>query len=338
MQELHVTPSDYHYDYGPILSYNCLFNFILGARGVGKTYGAKKLTLKKFIKNGDEFIYLRRYKSEFDHGKNKTFFDAIIKNDEFPNRELTVDGDHYYLDGVRCGSAIPLSTSRGLKSMDFSKVKYIIFDEFIISNNSRTKYLPDEVSVFLDFYETVARDRDVIVLFLSNTVTIVNPYFLYFNLHPQRGKIIAKNDIAVELNLNDRYTEHKQNTRFGKLTKGSEYADYAYLNEFYEDTPDFIGSMPAGCQYSFTAIFNGREFGFWIDHNEGYMYMNNRVDPYAIRYAFTHLDFVEGSTLVRSWIASERLMAVREYFNYGRVRFETHDTKNAFMQIMQKIR
>ena len=53
-----------YYDYGPVLSRNAVFNMIMGARGLGKTYGAKKLVIKEFINHGNQFIYLRRYKEE----------------------------------------------------------------------------------------------------------------------------------------------------------------------------------------------------------------------------------------------------------------------------------
>ena len=34
------------------LSYNALFNFVVGSRGCGKTYGFKKWAAEDFIKNG----------------------------------------------------------------------------------------------------------------------------------------------------------------------------------------------------------------------------------------------------------------------------------------------
>ena len=37
------------YDYSKVLSYNAMFNFIIGERGVGKTYGAKKYAINRFI-------------------------------------------------------------------------------------------------------------------------------------------------------------------------------------------------------------------------------------------------------------------------------------------------
>ena len=48
------------------LSYNALFNFVVGSRGCGKTYGFKKWAAEDFIKNGNQFIYIRRYKTEMN--------------------------------------------------------------------------------------------------------------------------------------------------------------------------------------------------------------------------------------------------------------------------------
>lgn len=39
-----------YYDYHKILSYNALLNILIGERGVGKTYGATKLVINKFLK------------------------------------------------------------------------------------------------------------------------------------------------------------------------------------------------------------------------------------------------------------------------------------------------
>ena len=53
-----------YYDYGPVLSRNALFSFVVGGRGLGKTYGFKHWAIRDWIRSGSEFVYLRRYKSE----------------------------------------------------------------------------------------------------------------------------------------------------------------------------------------------------------------------------------------------------------------------------------
>ena len=47
-----------------IMSYTASWTFILGGRGIGKTYGIFKKFIKDFKRNGTQFVYLRRYKEE----------------------------------------------------------------------------------------------------------------------------------------------------------------------------------------------------------------------------------------------------------------------------------
>ena len=67
-----------YYNFNRIRSYDALFNFILSGRGFGKTYNAKKMVIKNFLKKGEQFIYCRRYKTELQD--IKLFFDDILKS------------------------------------------------------------------------------------------------------------------------------------------------------------------------------------------------------------------------------------------------------------------
>ena len=172
-----------YYSYSRILSYNAFLNFLIGERGVGKTYGAGKFVTKEFIKKGHyQFVYLRRYKSDLKKS-TPTFFNSLVTNNEFPEHKLETKGNSFYIDENLAGYAITLSTAQDLKSANFDKVKYIIFDEFIIDEGVKKYYLSNEVEVFLNILETIARTRDIRVFLLGNAGNLItNPYFLYFGL------------------------------------------------------------------------------------------------------------------------------------------------------------
>lgn len=103
-----------YYDYHKILSYNALLNFLIGERGVGKTYGASKMVTNKFIKKGEQFAYLRRYKPELKKAVPH-FFEALQNNNEFEGHTLSAKADKFYCDGEVCGFAMTLSTAQDLK-------------------------------------------------------------------------------------------------------------------------------------------------------------------------------------------------------------------------------
>ena len=53
-----------YYDIGRLLSYTELYKIAVGQRGNGKTFQAKLQGVKKFLKTGYQFMYVRRYKTE----------------------------------------------------------------------------------------------------------------------------------------------------------------------------------------------------------------------------------------------------------------------------------
>ena len=125
--------------------------FVIGERGCGKTFNAKVAMLKKFLKTGEQFIYLRRYKTELDTSL-ATFWNDLQSHDYFKDHSLKVKKSklltEFTCDGKVCGYAVPLSTSNILKSTAFPKVKTIIFDEFILDGASGTyHYLKNEVTM-----------------------------------------------------------------------------------------------------------------------------------------------------------------------------------------------
>ncbi len=88
------------YNYQKLLSYDAKINFIIGERGVGKSYGAKKYVVNHFLKKNKEFVYIRRYKTELEEAlfkdKKPIFFDQIKK--EFPDTKLTNTKEVFKVD------------------------------------------------------------------------------------------------------------------------------------------------------------------------------------------------------------------------------------------------
>jgi hypothetical protein len=231
---------DIFYNGNEALTHNKLFNFIVSNRGAGKTYWFKLWAIKDFLKNGSQFIYLRRFKEEIKElKKENTFFKDIIKNNEFPNTKFNIKGDIIYIDDKEAGRFVPLSTALLIKSTPLPYVNKIGYDEFII-DKSYYHYLHNEVMSFLEFYETVTRLRwdfeenkeinSVRVFFLSNAITSTNPYFLFFKLNtPNTNKRFHHfkfgntEDILVEYPQNHDFVELKKKTRFAQMMAGSEY-------------------------------------------------------------------------------------------------------------------
>lgn len=311
-------------------SYNCLFNFIVGARGVGKTYGCKKAAIIKFLKSGKQFVYVRRFEKELK--KCNKFFDDISV--EFPDHEFSVSKRTFIIDGKEAGTALALSTSKIEKSTPFPNVDTIIFDEFILDKGYH-HYLPDEVTNFLELYSTVARMRDVKVWFISNALTMTNPYFLYFNIKMPYGKdIAAKDDILIQVIQNEEYAQEAASTRFGKIIAGTQYANYAFDNKFLRDDFTFIEKKTGKSRYQYAIKFKGEIYGVWIDYEVGKQFISKDYDKNGkIVFTLVMDDHTPNTMLLKG---NKTLISVllNNYKN-GLVRFESINIKNMMLEVIK---
>ena len=167
-----------NWDY--IMNQGASFYSVTGARGVGKTYGLFKWCLEQ----GKKFIYLRRLKSQLDQ---------CARTDGNPFKKINTDtgrniqpksagGNILFRDGENLVAVgVALSTVANVRGIDFSDYDVIVFDEAIASEGERP--IPKEFNAFLNFYETVNRNRElsgdkpVQAVLLGNANRLTNPYF-----------------------------------------------------------------------------------------------------------------------------------------------------------------
>lgn len=341
---------DFWYSFNQIRSYNALFNFIILSRGLGKTYGFKKFAISEAIEGRGTFLYLRRTDVELQDSMD-TFLKDVGK--EFPQYtfrirknvlEYTIedpDAEGEYLQPwEEIGYFAYLSNARRKKSVSYETVKYIAYDEFLIPpNEPRASYLPDEAMVFLDFYETVARMRDVQVFFLSNAMSTVNPYFLHFGLLlPKNKKGIKRlgEDIVIEYHDNEDYRKAKEQTRFGRMVADTRFGDYAFGNEFINEDSDFIMKKTPHSIYQFNLTIEGKTYAVYCDTREQKIFISNNVDRnFFLEYRFKEAG--KGGLVFKSRRSNRRIDDLVTNFEYGNVYFENQTIKQEMIRFFERI-
>jgi hypothetical protein len=328
------------YDINQTLSHNCLFNFILGNRGAGKTYGALCKGIQNYIKKGEQFVYLRRYDTEVEKVKDN-LLDAIIVNEEFPGHEFSCKGECYYLDGEIMGYAIALTQADYFKSRPFPKVTLIIYDEFIIKVGGTKRYLPNEVEKFLDLFETIARKRDnVTAFFLANNISFVNPYTTYFNLSlPYNSSFTKrKNLVLLQLFADADFIEEKKKTRFGQLVSGTKYGDYAIDNKSLVDNRQFIEKKTGIYKYLFCYKYMEVIYGVWRSFEKGKIIISddyNNDDKHC--YSLTLDDHTPNTMLITTINKAPFFKTLIDNYKLGNVYFENQRIKSAFYSVIKLI-
>ncbi len=332
-----------YYDYDKLLSRtDWIFSFIITERGLGKTFGAKVAMLQKFLKNGEQFIYVRRYKTELDSSLS-TFWSDIQNNGFFEDYDLKVVKSKlltkFTCNGKVCGYAVPLSTSNILKSTAFPKVKYIVYDEFLLWTGGSYRYLKNEVNAFLDLYETTFRLREGKAIFLGNAInTYANPFFAYFDLDlPYGGEFRSFHDgaILVQYARNNAYRNVKKKTKFGKLISGCDYGKYAIDNQDIMVSNMFIAKRPEKAYFMSMLIINGTKLGLWVGR-DGYYYLSEKYDPNTtMKFVFDYTDHTD-STIFTNARQNMHLHACVEAYKHGFLRFETEKVKGTVISLLNK--
>lgn len=333
-----------YYNFNRLYSYNATYNFCVGGRGLGKTYGAKKQVIKNYIRRGEMFIYLRRYKTELV--SRQTFFADIAH--EFPKHDFRIHGnlaqialmatrDTKNRDWQTMGYFISLSTAQSMKSVAFPKVTTIIFDEFIIEKGN-IQYLPSEADVFNNFYSTVDRYQDKTkVLFLANSVSIMNPYFLKYEIAPdQENEFVVRSDgfIVAHFPDSEKFANSVYETNFGRFIKDTDYAEYAVSNTFMDNHDNLINPKDSNARYMFTLETKNGKFSVWFNMFTSEYTVQEKLPKQQLLFTIVPERMDSDKTLMT--FNDKPMQYLRTAFRNARVTFDKPQTRNTFIEIFAR--
>lgn len=325
-----------YYNPSKLMSYNRILSFIIGARGLGKTYGFKKFAINRFLKHGEQFIYLRRYKSDITGVEQ--FFDTVAN--EFPDATFRIRGRELIINDELAGWIMPLSSWQSIKSREFPLVKTIIYDEFMLEKSSKQRYMDEEPKALMNFIDTVARNRsDVRCYCLSNAVSIINPYFVYFGILPDiKKRYNAYQSVVVEIPDSVDFSAMRAQTKFGQLIEGTDYGRFSLGNEFVNDTTVFIEKRSKQSKYKFSVIYKGMQMGVWVDVDAGIMFLSNDYDPSdKTIYALMSEDMKENTMLLTGWKQNFHLLKMVGAFKKGFLRFDNQVVRSTAYEMFKKM-
>lgn len=360
-----------YYDYRTIDSYSeSWIRIICGARGLGKTFGAKLKGTKKALRaklvmlNGEwnaseQFIYVRRTLEEIMAAK-RTFFSDMAKF--FPNHDFRVVGtagyaarritrksgeeDAAFKKRVKARKWFiichfkALSVAQQEKGTSFPFVTMIMYDEFIIEKSSQTSYLKSEVEALINFYSTVDRADDRVTLYmLSNSVSIMNPYFMYWKIRPDQLPEISSHsegDIIAHFPDSELYRQSIFETRFGKFIKRTmpEYADYAVGNEFKDSHDILVKDKTSTAKYKYTVETSEGSFAVWYDMKTGTHFIRAPLPGNQRILTLVPEKMDKGKLLVT--VSEPVLKGLKASFNRGSMYFDAPETRNAFVPIFDR--
>lgn len=329
-----------------LLSYGRPLNFTIGSRSIGKSTGWAIKLIKDFMEKGRMFIYVRRTQDETQLTAPGYFDNAvdILRGFGYDIKDFYYQGEKYYLNGELCGFAIPLSLQQKYKSANYSRVFYILYDEFMVMPGG-SRYLGGatnasfEVEAMTSLYQTVDRGigrafrNETIIIFVGNAGTFFNPFFINYGvdrfLRPDTKYLAPKGQIYVlEMTTETEATKDIKQSN-GYLMSSEKTKAYAYDNAFADLSGDaFIVKDPKGSRNRLCNLsYEGHKYGVYMYPEAGYLYINHREADGLQTIALTTDDHRPNYLMIKSWHGHPVTNLIKQMYDLGSIRFSDYKCK-----------
>lgn len=344
------------YDWNKTLSYDADVTMVVGARGIGKTYGLRLQFIRDYLKDGYRFVELVRHKNELSDFAI-SYFDKIQENNEFPDYEFKTTSRQAFIakkvdEGEKpnwelIGYFGALTEAQAMKKRTYSKVRRMLLDESIIDKrlDRYHNYISNEFSVLANIVDSVSRERAdegkdgrLRVYLLGNACDLLNPYFAAYGINeePKVGFSWHKNKtMLLHYVKDDDYGKSKtKDTVAGRMLQDTIDEVVASNNEFIKISNDFVYKKPKNAKFYFGVVYKDLKFGIWADFNEGYYYVTNKIPNNAEPiYALTASDNKVNYIMAKR--AEGVLRGFIDLYYYGIIRYETAYIKERFIEVLK---
>lgn len=347
------------YNWEKTLSYDADFTLVVGARGVGKTYGLRKQFISDYAKDGSHFVEIVRHAEQLkgDERIQNGYFDKLAEDHDIRDKWI------FKTEGVRAfiapkcaedekpawdllGYFVALTQANKLKQRTFTKVRRVLFDEALIDPllAQYQRYLTGEFALLLSVVDTVSRERKGAkgirprIYALGNAVDLLNPYFVEMGVGDKpkqgyrwyKGKTMLLHYVESAEYSRDKATD----TVVGRLSAGSESAQANIANEFIRHDADLFGKKPARADFSFGIFHKKRKYGVWLDITDGYYYINRQIPKNTSRpiYALTVDD--ERPNYIQASRMQKSLKGFVDLYYMGVLKYENEAVRNGFLEAL----
>lgn len=320
-------------------------------RNAGKTTYFNRYAFNRYVKHKEKFIVLVRFSYELNGIEDRFFKD--IRELFFPLLTMTsepvVKGKFRELyiapNGQPelkecCGYAIAINDANVLKNYAhfFSDAMRIIFDEFQSESN---KYCSEEVKKFRSIHTSIARGRGKQVRYLpvfmmSNTVSIINPYFVAMGISNRitaNSKFIRGNGFILECGFNESASKANLESAFNSAFVDDSYTAYSAQNVYLNDNNSFVENVKGKSVYICTLKYEGNYYAIRSFDEQGIIYCDHNADlTYPTSVCVTTEDHQINYVMLKN--NDILLIKLRDLFNKGCFRFKDLICKDCVLKAL----
>ena len=323
---------NFWYSYKRIMSFGTHHISVIGARGIGKTYGALGFCIDRWNSHKEEFVWCRDTEEALkelraNHGYQ--LFGKISKDKKYKIDTYDIRNDVIYVNEEPCGRLMSLSTFYKYKGSTFI-IRNFVIDEFVpeigqVVRGNRRRAVQNVI-------ESVLRlQGDYKIIFLANALNKYDPIMKIFDVDINQGFGIYVNretDCAVHYaDSSEEYKEAHRSSAAGKLSKdsGKEYNENIFI-----DTDIYYHSLPPKIRVWYVVhSLDGTAFRIACKDDMLYCYLDtDRMSYQKLRFC-TRKEVVSKDIKLISQPMKKSLLT---FYNNGRLLFEDGFVRNLFLE------
>lgn len=326
--------------------------FVLGAKGIGKTFGLRKICVDRFIKHGELFCEICRTNAERDE-VSKGYFDKLQNAGFFADYVFRTEKACGYIAPIppegekpmwrMCCYFVSLTNFQREKKRTFVKPKRFIYDEAVIDVKDRYhRYLKDEYLILANLLDSISRqqpgeDYQYYLYLLGNAVDLTCPLLRYSGINkiPKFGFSYYK-DKTVLLHYVEPWDadERKTRTLVGRMLDGHDESKIIFDNEFKDVTGREVMRKTPNAQYKFGIKWGFMQYGIWIDSKAGLWFVTSKIPKGSkSTYTLTKRDSSVNYQMIQK--ANPLMKLVSEVYYIGGLRYESAHLRESFFEILE---
>lgn len=329
-----------YYNYQKLDSFGTHIEAVIGARGIGKTFGAKKKCCKAARYDGKHFAWVRDTESACDKiraNNGADFFKDLARYwrpNFFDLSKCYIKQDVIFINGIYAGKLLALSTYYNNKGNVFDDIDIVVLDEFIpekIQSNRGSR-----ARQFLNTIESIGRTRtDFKIILLANSLDLADDILDIFDLKITGFGYYLNRDkdacIHYAPNNPDFDIKHAKSIA-GKLIKGTQFEDQIINNKFDTDDIKFFEKRPP--KATFMCIMHN-EFGCCrLYEKNNTIYVDRDLDP-TWRKDLRYVKDIRDVSPYRKLMPKQHIENFKKYFEHGRVEFRNATLRKVFIEFIR---
>lgn len=310
----------------------------------GKTTYFGRLCINRFLDKGEKFGLLYRYNYELDDIVEKFYKD--LGSLFFPNYTMTskrrASGtfQELFLNDKSCGYGLSLNNADQIKKYShlFSDIQRMIFDEFQSETNH---YCERETEKFISVHTSIARGqgkqvRYVPVYMLSNTVSIINPYYVEMEISSRLKddtKFLRGDGFVLEQGYIESASIEQKKSGFNRAFSKNSYTAYSSECVYLNDNKAFVEKPAGKSKYLCTLRYKGSDFALREYTESGLIYCDDKADSsFLTRISVTTDDHNINYVMLKR--NDFFLLNLRYFFEHGCFRFKDMRCKEAVLSAL----